>query len=79
MQHPKVSHREAALMIVWYIKKSPVLGIYLRKCGISIELTRYCDSNWASCPNTRKSVTGYIVKLGDSLISWKSKKQQTVS
>lgn len=78
MQHPKNSHWEAALRIVKYIKRSPGLGIFLKRGSIT-ELHAYCDSDWASCPNTRRSVTGYVVKLGDSLISWKSKKQQTVS
>uniref|UniRef100_A0A1S3XYG4 Uncharacterized mitochondrial protein AtMg00810-like n=1 Tax=Nicotiana tabacum TaxID=4097 RepID=A0A1S3XYG4_TOBAC len=35
--------------------------------------------DWASCPSTRKSVSGFIVKYGESLLSWKSKKHNTVS
>lgn len=79
MQHPKVSHWEAALRIVRYIKNSPGLGVLLKRGTGPTTLTSYCDFDWASCPNTRRSVTGYTVKLGDSLISWKSKKQQTIS
>ncbi|XP_019232121.1 PREDICTED: uncharacterized protein LOC109212877 [Nicotiana attenuata] len=43
------------------------------------ELKVYCDADWATCPMTRRSVSGFIVKLEDFLISWKSKKKNTVS
>ena len=39
----------------------------------------YCESDWAACPDSRKSVSGYIVLLGNSPLSWKSKKQKTIS
>ncbi|GJX25912.1 copia protein [Tanacetum coccineum] len=42
-------------------------------------LRAYTDLDWASCPITRKSVTKYFVTLGHSHVSWKRKKQSTIS
>ncbi|KAM3363277.1 putative mitochondrial protein like [Capsicum galapagoense] len=78
MQHPKVSHWDAALRVVRYLKQAPGLGILLTRHA-DLSLMTFCDSDWAACPNTRRSVSGYVVQLGGSLISWKSKKQHTVS
>lgn len=51
----------------------------LLRSDSDLRLNGWCDSDWASCPITRKSVTGYFVQLGDSPISWKTIKQKTVS
>ncbi|GJS41311.1 uncharacterized mitochondrial protein-like protein [Tanacetum coccineum] len=45
----------------------------------SLEFRAYCDADWAGDSVTRKSTTGFCVFLGDSLISWKSKKQDIFS
>ncbi|XP_024013200.1 uncharacterized protein LOC112087523 [Eutrema salsugineum] len=39
----------------------------------------YCDSDWATCPMTRRSLKGFIVMLGNAPLAWKTKKHDTVS
>ncbi|XBH99223.1 hypothetical protein VPH35_128609 [Triticum aestivum] len=54
------------------------LGVTLH-ASADTALTAYSDEDWAGCPDTHRSTSGYCVYLGHSLISWSSKRQPTVS
>lgn len=78
MQDPRQGHWDAAICLLRYLKSSPGQGLLLPSSN-DLNLHVYCDSDWASCPMMRRSITGYLVMLGSAPISWKTKKQPTVS
>ncbi|GJZ32751.1 ribonuclease H-like domain-containing protein [Tanacetum coccineum] len=43
------------------------------------DLVAYSDADWADCPITRRSTSGYCVFLSNNLLSWSSKRQTTLS
>ena len=74
LSKPREPRLKAAFRIVQYIKGSPRQGLFLSS-NTKLHLKAFYDADWAGCPNTRRSITGYCVYLGESLISWRSKKE----
>ncbi|XP_076919813.1 secreted RxLR effector protein 161-like [Bidens hawaiensis] len=89
MAEPYTSHSDAALRVLRYLKAAPALGILYSdqghcRVGAFTEegdgrISGFSDTDWAGCPISRRSTTGYYVFVGGNLVSWKSKKQHTVS
>jgi len=78
VQAPSKYHHQVVQRILRYIKSSLAQGIFYPKTSI-IQLKAFSDSNWASCSITCYSTTSYCIYLEECLISWKTKKQSTIS
>ncbi|PWA51104.1 ribonuclease H-like domain-containing protein [Artemisia annua] len=78
MHAPLQSHFNVGLRVLRYLKQGPGTGIQFNK-GKKFSLHAFSDADWAKCLKTRKSVSGYCVYFCNNLVSWKSKKQATIS
>lgn len=68
MHQPTTIHMQAAKRILRYLNNNPSQGILLTSSS-EASLIAYCDSDWAGCPMSRRSTTGFCILLGNSPIS----------
>jgi len=68
MHDPRESHLAALKRLLRYVRGTVGFGLVLHRSPTS-ELVVYTDADWAGCPDTRRSTSGYAVFLGGNLVS----------
>ncbi|GJZ85567.1 ribonuclease H-like domain-containing protein, partial [Tanacetum coccineum] len=78
MHDPREPHFSALKRILRYVRGSLDFGLQLYSSS-TLSLISYSDADWAGCPTTRRSTSGYCVFFGNNLFSRSSKRQVTIS
>lgn len=73
MHTPLESHWRTVKRNLRYLKGTLDFGLHLRR-STSLDLVGFCDADWASDPDDRRSTSGLCIYLGPNLVSWSSKK-----
>ena len=76
---PIADHFLAVKLILRYVKGTLHFDLTFRPFTVPNMLVAYLDADWAGCPDTRRSTSGYSIYLGNNLVSWSAKKQPTIS
>ncbi|KAL2242993.1 UNVERIFIED_CONTAM: hypothetical protein Sindi_0417300 [Sesamum indicum] len=76
--YKRLIHMTAAFHLVRYLRGCPEQGLFFLASN-PLHVTAYCDLDWVSCVDSRQSLTGYCIFLGNALISWKTKKRTIVT
>jgi len=77
---PGPTHMAAAKHVLRYLRGTTHLGIvYSRDLPDHNTLLAFSDSDWATCPDTRRSVGAHVLLLNGGAIAWKTKLQGSVA
>jgi len=77
---PKPYHLKAAKKVLRYLKGTWDHTLkYDGTVANASQLNTSSDSNWAGCPATSKSTSGYVIRLAGGAISYFSKKQTVIA
>uniref|UniRef100_A0A803LQR9 Retrotransposon Copia-like N-terminal domain-containing protein n=1 Tax=Chenopodium quinoa TaxID=63459 RepID=A0A803LQR9_CHEQI len=78
MHNPRAPHLRAALHVLRYLKGSMDSGLWYTS-DIDLNLKAYSDADWSGCQFSSRSLSAYTIFLGSNLVSWKTKKQRSMS
>ncbi|POW23147.1 hypothetical protein PSHT_00451 [Puccinia striiformis] len=77
LENPGRLHWKAFIHLLRYLSGTKHYALTVGGGDNSISI--YVDADFASCVDTCCSYSGYLVRWGNSLISWRARKQATVS
>ena len=72
MHDPCECHLVVVKRILRYVRGTTAHRLHLRGTSTPT-ITAYSDVDWAGCPDTRRSTSGYCIYLGPALVSWSCK------
>ena len=75
VNNPGFVHWLAALRVLFYVCNTPLFGLLIQP-GQKLQLTVYVDSDHGGALDDRKSISGYIIYLGNTPIIWRSRRQK---
>ncbi|XP_050900596.1 secreted RxLR effector protein 161-like [Lathyrus oleraceus] len=78
LSNPGMQHWIAVKCVMRYLKRTRDFMLTYRKSD-NLEIIGYSDSDFAGCPDSRRSTSGYIFLLAGGVVSWKSSKQTLVA
>src|SRR4051812_37683952 len=78
MHDPRTQHMEASMRVLRYLKGSSEKGIWFGRSG-HLKIEGYCDTDWASCVDDRRSISDYCIFVEGNHVSWRSKKHEVVA
>ncbi|GJS94229.1 ribonuclease H-like domain-containing protein [Tanacetum coccineum] len=76
--YPREPHLNAMKRVLRYLQGTTDLELQLFRSTTS-QLIAYSDADWVGCPATRRSTSRYCVFFYDNLLTWSSKRQDTLS
>jgi histone deacetylase 1/2 len=81
LSSPLEEHWKAVKRILRYLQGTLHHGLLIKPASTSehMSLVGFCDADWASDPDDRRSTSGACIYFGQNLVSWWAKKQTLVA
>ncbi|POM81850.1 Copiatype Polyprotein [Phytophthora palmivora] len=83
-ERPTSAHGGAIKRVWKYLAASTDRGIRFRRSDTRnppevVKIEGYCDADWGNCPDTRKSITGYVMNVDGGLVVWAALRHSVVA